>query len=150
MAEQNAAYALDKRRLRAQFERASPTYDAAAVLQRQIADQLLERLDVIKRALARRYRRADVTGVDLAASMARAARRQSGWFGPKRFACADAERLPFGAASFDMVLSNLMLQWCAPAAVFDEMARVLAPDGLLMFTTFGPDTLRELKQAWRQ
>jgi malonyl-CoA O-methyltransferase len=160
-----AVFALDKQRLRAQFERASPTYDAAAVLQRQVADQLLERLDVIKRpptrildagsgtgyctrALARRYRSAQLTGIDLAWSMARQARRQSGWFGPKRYLCGDAEHLPFAGAAFDMVLSNLMLQWCDPAAVFDEMVRVLEPGGLLMFTTFGPDTLRELKQAW--
>jgi malonyl-CoA O-methyltransferase len=162
-----AAFALDRRRLRAQFERASSTYDGAAVLQREVADRLLERLDVIRRvptrildagcgtgyctrALARRYRRARVAGVDLAWTMARQARRRAGWFGPKSFVSADAERLPFAAGAFDLVLSNLMLQWCEPAAVFEEFARILAPEGVLMFTTFGPDTLREIKQAWRR
>lgn len=160
------AFALDQRRLRAQFERAATTYDAAAVLQREIADRLLERLDVIRqpptrildagcgtgyctRALSKRYGKATVTGADLAFAMARQARRAAGWFGAKRYLCADAADLPFTSGAFDMVVSNLMLQWCEPAAVFDEFVRVLQPGGLLMFTTFGPDTLKELKQAWR-
>jgi malonyl-CoA O-methyltransferase len=161
-----AAYALDRRRLRAQFDRAADTYDAAAVLQREVADHMLGRLDIIKRApdtvldagcgtgygtraLAKRYRKATVTGMDLACAMAHKARRAAGWLGPKRYLCADAECLPFGPASFDMVWSNLMLQWCEPGAAFAEFLRVLHPEGLLMFSTFGPDTLRELREAWR-
>jgi malonyl-CoA O-methyltransferase len=49
----------------------------------------------------------------------------------------------------DLLFSNLMLQWCADLdAVFREVHRVLRPGGLLVFTTVGPDTLRELRQAW--
>jgi malonyl-CoA O-methyltransferase len=48
----------------------------------------------------------------------------------------------------DLILSNLMVQWCDPDAVFAEFRRVLAPHGLLNFTTLGPDTLRELRSAW--
>ncbi|MBI3898089.1 MAG: malonyl-ACP O-methyltransferase BioC [Gammaproteobacteria bacterium] len=159
-------FVLNKRHLRAHFERAAVTYEAAAVLQRQVADNMLTRLDAIKhpparildagcgtgygtRTLARRYRSASLTGVDLAQAMTAQARRATGWFGQKRFVCADAERLPFAGEAFDMVWSNLMLQWCDPAAALAEFLRVLAPSGLLMFTTFGPDTLRELKAAWR-
>ncbi|MBO1924661.1 malonyl-ACP O-methyltransferase BioC [Thiomicrorhabdus sp. 6S3-12] len=62
---------------------------------------------------------------------------------------ADAFALPFADNSLDMLTSNLMLQWCDDLdAVFAEFRRVLRPDGLLMFTTFGPDTLKELRQAW--
>ncbi|BBP44797.1 malonyl-[acyl-carrier protein] O-methyltransferase 1 [Thiosulfatimonas sediminis] len=63
---------------------------------------------------------------------------------------ADAFALPFADNSLDMITSNLMLQWCDDLdAVFKEFRRVLRPEGLLMFTTFGPDTLKELRQAWR-
>ena len=62
---------------------------------------------------------------------------------------ADAAALPLRDASVDLVFSNLMLQWCQdPDAVFGECRRVLKPGGLLTFTTFGPDTLVELRRAW--
>jgi malonyl-CoA O-methyltransferase len=58
-------------------------------------------------------------------------------------------QLPFADASVDIAVSNLMLQWCGDLdAAFREIRRVLKPDGLLIFTTFGPDTLRELRAAW--
>jgi len=161
---------LDKRRMRASFEHAADTYDAAAVLQREIADRLLSRLEVVRlkprtildvgcgtgydlRQLARRYPRARILGLDIAETMARRARSKSGLWqrmtGRRLFACGDAERLPLASASVDMVISNLTLQWCDPQVVFAEAGRVLRPGGLLMFTSFGPDTLRELREAWR-
>jgi malonyl-CoA O-methyltransferase len=80
--------------------------------------------------------------------MLHAARRQQSWL--RRFArvCADAERLPLADGSADLILSNLMLQWCNPDRVFAEFRRVLAPHGLLTFTSLGPDTLCELRSAW--
>ena len=63
---------------------------------------------------------------------------------------ADVYHLPFADKSVDLITSNLMLQWCDDLdAVFQEFRRVLRPEGLIMFTTFGPDTLKELKQAWQ-
>jgi len=160
------SFALDKRQMRRAFERAAATYERAAQLQREIGLRLLARLDVIKlaptrildlgcgtgfctRALRKRYRKADVIGLDIAPAMLRAARRRDGWFGRGRWVGGDAERLPFAAAGFDMVLSNLALQWCDPDRAFQEVARVLRPGGLFMFTSFGPDTLRELRNAWQ-
>ncbi len=162
---------LDKRGMRAAFQRAAWSYDSAAVLQREIANRLIERLDLIRyqpgcildvgsgtgyctRALARRYPRARVIGVDIAPAMTRVAARQGrrfAWAGRnarERYVCGDAEALPVAPGSVDMVISNLTLQWCSPDAVFAEIARVLRPGGLLMFTSFGPDTLRELRTAW--
>jgi malonyl-CoA O-methyltransferase len=52
--------------------------------------------------------------------------------------------------SVDLVYANLSLQWCEPNSSFREIHRVLKPGGLLMFTTLGPDTLTELRQAWAQ
>lgn len=64
---------------------------------------------------------------------------------------ADVYQLPFSDNSVDLIVSNLMLQWCDDLdSVFNEFRRVLRTDGLIMFTTFGPDTLKELRQAWQQ
>ena len=63
--------------------------------------------------------------------------------------CADAEAIPLAAESVDFAISSLTLQWCDPQLVANEMARVLRPEGLFMFTTFGPDTLKELRHAFR-
>ncbi|HEY8552927.1 MAG TPA: methyltransferase domain-containing protein [Burkholderiales bacterium] len=155
----------EKRQLRRQRDQAVATFDAAAVLSRALADELIERLDVVRmvparildvgsgtgyavRALSRRYRGAAVFGLDPSPAMAAAARRRAGWFARSRFAAGDPERLPFPDGSFDLVLSNLLLPWYDPAAVFPEFLRVLRPEGLLVFSSLGPDTLRELREAW--
>lgn len=162
----------DKRLVRRSFHQAAAGYDAAAVLQREVASRLLERLDLVRlaparildvgagtghctEALARRYRKASVIALDLAEGMLHQCRRR---FNPitrrlrrHGFVSADAERLPFADASFDLLFSNLTLQWCGDLeGTFGEFRRVLRPGGLLLFTTFGPDTLKELRAAWQQ
>lgn len=64
--------------------------------------------------------------------------------------CAAAEQLPLAAASVDVVWCNLMLPWCAVPQVLPEVRRVLRPEGLFLFSTFGPDTLLELRAAQRR
>lgn len=165
---QNDPAGLDRRAVRRAFDRASPDYDAAAVLQAEVRKRLLERLEYIavepgvildlgagtghaSRALKQRFPKAQVIALDVAPGMLREARHQQGWL--KRFSrvCADANRLPLRTASVDFVISNLMLQWCDPPdAVFAEVQRILKPGGLFSFTSFGPDTLTELRQAWGQ
>jgi malonyl-CoA O-methyltransferase len=62
--------------------------------------------------------------------------------------CADFRRLPLAAESVELVWCNLALQWAAdPLEVFREFERVLAPEGLVLFSTLGPDTLKELRAA---
>ena len=150
----------------AAFDRASGAYDAAARLQRDVATELLGRLEYFRLApatvldlgagtgaatvqLVRRFRGARVIALDIAPGMLRAARRRHWpW---RRFGrvCADAHRLPLRDGSVDLVFSSLMLQWSdRPDRVFAECARVLRPGGLLLFSTFGPDTLAELRAAW--
>ncbi|MEJ2435334.1 MAG: malonyl-ACP O-methyltransferase BioC, partial [Pseudolabrys sp.] len=168
-------FRLDKRRARAAFHHAAERYDGAAVLQREVARRLLERLDLIKvqprtlldvgsgtgfcsEALARRYPQARIAALDIAYAMVREHRRRQPWWrhrtwwpwrAHRYFVCGDAESLPLANASVDLIVSNLALQWCQDLdRVFEEFRRVLTPGGLLLFTTFGPDTLKELRASW--
>ncbi|GAA5158038.1 methyltransferase domain-containing protein [Viridibacterium curvum] len=140
-------------------------------LSREVAGRMAERLALIRNQPARildigcgtgadfallagRYPNASLTGIDLCqALLPRPAR--SGWLqrmlgsgaGPQSI-CADAEQLPVRRSSMQMVWSNLMLNWLHdPLPALREMHRVLEVDGMLMFSTLGPDTLRELREA---
>jgi len=161
-------FSLDRRALARAFDRAGRGYDAAAWLQRQAGTELLERLQFFKlsprcvldlgagtcqasRVLAQRYREAEILAIDLAAGMLRAATAR--WWSPRRYRrlCADAHALPLADACADLVYSNLMLQWSdQPERLFAECARVLRPGGLLVFASFGPESLAELREAWAQ
>ncbi|HHH35307.1 MAG TPA: malonyl-[acyl-carrier protein] O-methyltransferase BioC [Gammaproteobacteria bacterium] len=164
-------FTVDKRQARLSFERAAASYDDAAVLQREVGNRLAERLDYIRLSpravldlgagtgflgglLRRRYPRARILSLDFSIAMLRRAR--SGLPPLRRllrrdaFLCADAEQLPLADASQDLVISNLTLQWCNELdRCFADIRRILRPGGLFMFTTFGPDTLRELRHSWR-
>lgn len=164
---------VDKRQVRRSFEHAAATYDGAAVLQNEVCGRVLERLAYIKHqpatildagsgtgnalaGLARRYPRARIIALDVALAMlARGRSRLPKWKSlltgrsPLAAVCADIERLPLAAGSIGMVWSNLALQWVHDLRqAFGEMHRVLAPGGVLMFSTFGPDTLKELRRAY--
>ena len=163
-----APFRLDRPGIRTSFDRASATYEAAAVLQARVADELVSRLEPFNFApkvvldlgagtgrmtaqLKRRYRRSLVIALDLAPGMLHEARRHQQWLRRFERVCGDAMRLPFADASVDVVISSLMLQWCDPPdAAFAEIRRVLKPDGFIAFTTLGPDTLVELRSAWAE
>jgi len=168
-AEANAGgeFALDAQRVRDSFSHAAATYDAAAVLQAQVRDELLHRLEVLRMepdvvvdlgagtgqasiALKRRYPGSRVVAMDIAQGMLLQARKRQTLL--RRFdrVVADAAALPLGDASVDMLFSSLMLQWCNdPDQVLRECRRVLRPGGVLHFTTLGPDTLVELRKSWQ-
>lgn len=166
----------DKSLVRASFERAAASYDGAAVLQREVARRMDERLDYIKlapkvildagsgtgegaAALQRRYPDARIIELDLAHAMLQTSRtkhtarsgRLQRLFGRAKpwQVCADLEHLPLLSGSVDLIWSNLAIQWLnIPDAVFTEFRRVLRPEGLVMFSTLGPDTLTELRQSF--
>ena len=156
---------LDRTRIARAFSRAAAHYEQTAVLQRQVGDELLSRLAVVASEPARvldigagsgrlsgllkkRWPKAEVVAVDLALGMLREARRHAGWLRPFRRVAGDAQALPFAEGSVDLVVSNLCLQWCDLKVAIHEFLRVLRPGGWLLFTSFGPDTLKELRSAW--
>ena len=167
------AYYIDKARVRASFNRAANTYDAAAVLQKQVRLEMLSRLDLVNIkpkaildagcgtghgsfALQKRFSSAQVISLDIALGMLQQTKLQRPWLQSwlqkmlhqQHLLCADIERLPIASNSMGMVWSNLALQWCNDLdGAFSELARVLQPEGLIMFSTFGPDTLKELRAA---
>ncbi len=172
----NSEYVLDKRQLRRAFERAATSYDQAAVLQREVCDRMIARLDYIKyipdiildagsgtgygsRQLAARYPISKLLAVDIAWGMLVQARPELSWWkrwlpcykAQSYYVCADIEQFPVKDASVGMVWSNLALQWCNDLNhTISEINRILTVEGLFMFSTFGPDTLSELRQAFKQ
>lgn len=172
---QHDIYSIDKSRVRDSFDRAAETYDAAAVLQKFVRTEMLSRLDLVtmqpthildagcgtghaSAALMKKYPKAKLVSLDLALGMLKKtqsvntslANRIKRVFGQaqQNLLCADIEQLPLADASVDMIFSNLAIQWCNDLdASFAGMHRVLRTDGLLTFSTLGPDTLKELRAA---
>lgn len=157
----------EKHRIQKHFDAKAICYESSAVLQRNVCKELLQRLDLTSlkpsvvldvgcgtgwgtQDLLKKYKKAKIISLDLSPQMLRQTKRKGGWFRKPELICADAEDIPLEDESVDLVFSNLMLQWCDYKKVFSEFKRILKPDGLLMFSTFGPDTLKELKQSWAQ
>lgn len=156
---------LDRHAARRSFERAAADYDEHAVLQQEVESRLLERLEFLRveparvldvgcgtgiasAQLAERYPQAQVVALDWSAAMLQRASERD----PRpAVVCGDMQALPFPARSFDLVFSNLAVQW---SDRFEDLLlgfrRVLRPGGMLLFSSFGPDTLYELRGAWAE
>ncbi len=161
---------IDARAARCRFDRAAATYLVAARLETEVGLRMLERLDYVRvsparildagsgpapqaAALGKRYPGARLLAVDFSLPMLRQA-RSVGWLARLRgvrrplAVCASLGRLPFAAGGVQLLWSNMALHWMdEPRAALAEFHRVLAPEGLLMFSTLGPDTLKELRAA---
>jgi malonyl-CoA O-methyltransferase len=155
---------IDRRAARRRFERAAKTYEESSRLEAEVAARMLERLDYVKiaprrildaasgpprRTLGKRYPKAEVIALDFSLPMFRQGSPWRRLFQSSPHAvCADLQQLPIAAGVLDLVWCNMALHWLSdPLPAFKEFARVLAPEGLLMFSTLGPDTLKELRAA---
>lgn len=151
----------DKTRIARSFGNAAASYDRFAHFQRDISDRLLSCLEMnspenildlgsgtgyCAEKITRLYPGATVTSLDIAKAMLDQdrARRPSGYQ-----VCGDAEGLPFADGSFDLVVSNLTLQWCGnPEKYFHELFRIMKPGAHAHISTLAENTLAELKESW--
>lgn len=154
---------LDKQAARRSFERAASSYNQHAVLQREVGSRLLERVTFFEHqpavvldlgsgtgqsTLTTQFASANVISMDWSTAMLKASGQPQAKHEWR--VCADMHSLPLAPRSVDLVFSNLALPWSNdPAVVFQELRRVMKTGALLAFSCYGPDTLNELKQAWR-
>lgn len=147
------------------FSHVASLYDDTAFLQQEVGKRLIERLAYIKMipntildlgcgtgfqaaALSQQYPNATQWNLDLAPGMVRVA-KQNQRSSKQLYLCADAESLPFKNKSVDFIFSNCALPWFSdPIRAFEEIQRVLKPGGFLFLSTFGPDTLKELRACF--
>jgi len=154
---------LDSTAIRRSFGRNAINYDQVANLQFEIGKKLLTQLDQITinpniildlgsgtgwagAVLQKHFLQAHVVEMDFALPMLLFARKRAPTLS---YVCADATYLPLHAGIVDLIYSNAMLQWCNDLQqVFINLRQTLTPNGLILFTTFGPSTLQELRLAW--
>ena len=169
MSNNNDEYLLEKKQVIKSFGVAAKDYQQANILQSTVAARLLERLDLIKlqpkrildlgcgpgtssSGLAKYYKKAAVYETDISLQMLRQAKSEAPrFFSRRQRFCSDAEASCIKSTSMDLIFSNLMLQWVESLdTVFNEARRILKPNSLFIFSTFGPDTLIELRKSWQE
>lgn len=174
---QSPEYAVDVPALRRHRDRAADGFRASAVLADEVASRMFERLELVRlpagavldygcadgtwtERLRARYPDRQVFGLDPSLRLCRAAaaagrgeaRWWQRWSQPvTRVMCADLDALPIRRQTLALVWSNLAVHWLArPERTWRDLGNLLCPGGLLTFSTFGPDTLRELRHIWRE
>lgn len=158
---------LAPRDVRRRFDRAAASFDRADFVHRHAADGMLERMSPMlvdvehildagaatgaaSRVLAKRFRRSRVVSLDASLRMLRRARKSRSRFSRIEEIQADAALPPLRTGSIDLVFANMLLPWIDDVpAFFGSVARVLRKDGLFVFSSLGPDSLKELREAWR-
>jgi malonyl-CoA O-methyltransferase len=161
---------LPKKAIASAFSKSAADYDQVAHLQQEVGRRLIEEMGIFRitprrildlgcgtgqmgRALSPIYNKSQLIYADLALGMVQHNRNTLSFWQRRRsqFLCSDAEKLPLADGSNDLIVSNLAFQWCRDLeTLFSECQRVLSPNGLLLFTTLGPDTLKELRYSWQQ
>ena len=158
---------INKQNVKTAFGNAVSTYDESAIVQSEILKRLIFKLKSIsvkvdalldlgsgtgsaQSELQHLYGNDNYYSLDIALPMLQFAIKNSK-FELHTSVCGDAEALPYKANVFDLVFSASTLQWCNDiASVFADCLRTLRPQGLFIFSLFGPDTLRELRHSFAQ
>lgn len=146
----------------ATLNEAAPVYDETAVLQTEIAQRLLEHLDPIRiqpntildlgaksgytaKALRARFPDAKIVAADIAEKLLQKVGNSTDLL-QQDCVCVDLDYLPFAEDVFDLVFSNLFLYFYNDLnLILPQIQKILRPNGLFLFSTFGPDTLKELR-----
>jgi len=157
---------LNQLHVRSSFDRAATRFADADFVHRTAAEGLMQRLQPIaiaprhvvdlgsalgagSRQIARQFPKARILSIDRSSLMLRRAKDSRGWFSKVRELQADAAQLPLATGSVDYVFANMLLPWIDDLpACLREVARVLRKDGAFLFSTLGPDSLKEIRQAW--
>lgn len=158
---------LVSRDVRRRFDRIATGFDAADFVHRVTFDELLSRLApvIIKPAfvldlgcatgtgskqLAKHYRGSHVISLDISSGMLQQTKGKGRLFAKPSPVQGDAYRIPLQDQSIDVVFANMLLPWIGDLpACLSETGRVLRKDGLFAFATFGPDSMSEVREAWR-
>ena len=165
-----SSFDINKQWISKSFSNAADSYNSVAFLQTEVANRLIDRLDLItmqpktiidvgsgtgccSKLLEQRYKSAEVYSLDIAHGMLCYAKQSQSFFKKfrknKQFLCGDAESLPIKNESMDLLVSSLAIQWVTDLEkTFTEFRKSLKPGGLLMFSSLGPDTLNELRKSW--
>ena len=148
------------------LDKIASSFEKSAFLHKEVAERLLERLDLMNikpqfildagcgtgyctRVLTKKYKKSTITGIDFSKGMLNQAKSSNSFFNKVDYQHADIYQLPFANNYFDLVFSNLTMQWIMePKKALLELNRVLKPGGILIFSSLGLDTLMELKQSW--
>ena len=156
-----------KKLIRQAFDKSAKDYESVAKIQLEIGKRLFERLEYFKfepkrildlgcgsgvftRMLRKKYPKAQVYGLDAAFNMLSQAKQKKSWRTKFALFNGDIEHLPFASGCFDLIFSNQVIHWVNSRQVlFAEIKRVLSNEGVFLFTTLGPDTFLEIKQAWQ-
>ena len=144
----------------------SQHYDVYATIQQNIGARLVERLDYINLSpkyildigcgtgwctsqLKTRYPTAQIIGFDLAYNMLVESKKKHGWRKKWHIVQGNMLAMPFADSVFDLVFMNQTLHWTSDlSGLLHEINRIMSVNGCLLFSTLGPDTFKELRQAW--
>jgi len=162
----NMFNSFDKRLVRRSFDQASRQYNQFTALQRTIGERLMslaENVDIahdslldvgagtgyLTHQLDKLFPQSDLFALDISAAMLQQTRQRMGANNLQGLVCSDAELLAIKKLTLDRIYSNLAFQWCSQLSlVFSGSYQALKEQGLFLFSTFGPDTLKELGSAW--
>ncbi len=161
---------IDKEYKRKVFDRHASTYDLYSSLQNNISDKLFKKLDLIQinpnlildlgcgtgrngRMMKEKYQNIKIINYDFSVNMLKEAKKNQYKMlnNKSNFVCGDIEKLAFSENTFDVIWSTSSLQWCNNLSdTFNKAKVILKPGGLFIFSTFGPNTLFELRNITKK